>query len=289
MSNSNCINLLLLSKRHKISKTNLINLLKNIELLDGNGKTLKSNSKFVIIDKENVLINEKYFYNEIIHTNNFSNLALTLNNNIPIHEIKDNIVRLKKLNEASKKRLLFLDFEFVSNQYYEVAFQIIENGKLIQKGYFFEEKALEQQFISENGQYNCISKIVRKTTQLNKNKKNINKFDILSRQKINYILSDILANVDYMVAHHINSELQVLKNNNIIIPKTKTICTDRLFISEMNTLTRNRIKKTSMKLTDILDFFELKIDPSKLHYAYYDVEILKIVFFNIVDYFNKKY
>ena len=73
------------------------------------------------------------------------------------------------------------------------------------------------------------------------------------------------------------------------IPKTKKICTDRLFISEMNTLTRNRIKKTSMKLTDILDFFELKIDPSKLHYAYYDVEILKIVFFNIVDYFNKKY
>ena len=89
MSNSNCINLLLLSKRHKISKTNLINLLKNIELLDGNGKTLKSNSKFVIIDKENVLINEKYFYNEIIHTNNFSNLALTLNNNIPNCLIED--------------------------------------------------------------------------------------------------------------------------------------------------------------------------------------------------------
>ena len=232
MSNSNCINLLLLSKRHKISKTNLINLLKNIELLDGNGKTLKSNSKFVIIDKENVLINEKYFYNEIIHTNNFSNLALTLNNNIPIHEIKDNIVRLKKLNEASKKRLLFLDFEFVSNQYYEVAFQIIENGKLIQKGYFFEEKALEQQFISENGFYNCINKIVTKTNQLKMNKKNIN---------------DIVFFLNF------------------------------------------EIKKTSMKLTDILDFFELKIDPSKLHYAYYDVEILKIVFFNIVDYFNKKY
>ena len=44
-----------------------------------------------------------------------------------------------------------------------------------------------------------------------------------------------------------------------------------------------------MKLTDILDFFELKIDPSRGPHAYYDVEILKIVFFNIVDYFNKKY
>lgn len=282
------VNIILLSKKHKITKTNLVNLFKDLELLDGSGKTLKSNSKFIKLDKENILVDKKYFYNIIAHNNKFSDLVLTLNDNKPIHEIKDDIIRLKKLNEATTKRLLFLDFEFVANQYYEVAFQIIENGKLIQKGYFFEEKALEQQFISENGQYNCVNKIVSKTNQLKNNKKNINKFDVLSRKKINFILSDILDNVDYMVAHHSNSELQVLKNNNIIIPKSKTICTDKLFISQMDKLAKNGIKKSSMKLLDLLEFFDVKIDQSKLHYAYYDVEILKIVFFNIVKYYNDK-
>lgn len=282
------VNILTLSKRHKVTKTNLINLLKDLDLIDGSGKLLKSNSKFIKIDKENVLINNSFFYNEIISNDKFSNFVLTLNDNKPIHEIKDDIIRLKKLNEASKKRLLFLDFEFVANQYYEVAFQVVDNGVLIQKGYFFEEKALEQQFISENGFYNCINKIVTKTNQLKMNKKNINKFDILSRSKINFILSDVIKDIDYMIAHHSNSELQVLKTNNIIIPKEKTICTDKLFISQMEKLAKNGIKKSSMKLIDILEFFDVKIDPSKLHYAYYDVEVLKTVFFNIVDYFNKQ-
>lgn len=282
------IDILKIIKKHKLTKTNLVNLLKDLNLLDGSGKLLISNSKYVILEKENIFIDKKYFYNEIVNTNKFSNLVLTLNDNKAIHEIKDDIIRLKKLNIASTKRLLFLDFEFVANQYYEVAFQIVENGELVQKGYFFEEKALEQQFISENGQYNCVNKIVTKTNQLNKHKKNINKFDILNRNKINFILSDLLNNVDYMVAHHSNSELQVLKNNNIIIPKSKTICTDKLFISQMDKLAKNGIKKSSMKLIDILEFFNVKIDQSKLHYAYYDVEILKIVFFNIVEYFNSK-
>lgn len=286
VNNKNYSNIFDLSKKHKITKTNLINLLKDLKLIDGTSQLMKSNSLFIKIKNNELFINTKFFYNEIVSNSKFSDLVLTLNDNKPIHEIKDDIIRLKKLNEASKKRLLFLDFEFVANQYYEVAFQIIENGILIQKGYFFEEKALENQFISENGQYNCVNKIVTKTKQLNLDKKNDNKFDILNRSKINFILSNIINNVDYMIAHHSNSELQVLKNNNIFFPKEKTICTDKLFISQMNKLSKNGTKKSSMKLIDVLEFFNEKIDLSKLHYAYYDVEVLKIVFFNIVKYFN---
>lgn len=282
------INIDKLIVKHKLNKTNVIDLLKNLNYIYSKDEnTLVSNNINIIIkSNKKIDINLNFFYKDLILNSKFSDIVITSNINKPIHDIKDKIIKIKKLNEASKKRLLFLDFEFVANQYYEVAYQIVDNGITIQKGYFFEEKSLATQYFSDDGKYNNILRIANKTNQLKQNKK-LDKFDILSRNKINYILSNIIENVDYMIAHHINSELYILKHNDINIDKNKCICTDKLFNTEMISKNKFGHKKTSLSLTDIIEFFNIKLDISKLHYAYYDVELLKEVFFNIVNHYNK--
>ena len=83
------------------------------------------------------------------------------------NEEEDYNLSLSKFESMLKtNKVLFFD----SEEFEEIILHYLDMGKaaLAKKAL---KLALEQQFISENGKYNCISKIVRKTTQLNKNKK----------------------------------------------------------------------------------------------------------------------
>lgn len=274
--------------RHKFSKGSFVEFLKIekfVTIIDEN--SLHSNTeKIFIIDNQNIFIDSNFFYRFITNNDTFSSIVLLENHEQPIYEIEDKITRKKRIKEASKKRLLFLDFEFVLNQYYEVAYSVFENGIEINKGYFFEEKALNDKFILNNNRFSKLNKIQNKTDQLKVDKKMSNQFDIMNRKRINYILKDIIESIDYMVVHHCNSELSILKENNIFFPKSKCICTDELFRNEIDVEKKNGSRKEHLSLSDLTTYFDIKMDVSKQHYAYYDVEMLKEVFFKIVDYYD---
>jgi len=278
-------------KKHNFKKATFLDFLKKENIIHIiNDNVLISNSQHIVINhNKDIHINTDFFYKFITNNTMFNDMVLLKNFDIPIYDIKDSILKAKSVVKASKKRLLFLDFEFVLNQYYEVAFAYYDNGILVQKGYFFEEKTLEDKFIFNQNKYSGISKIFKKKKELEKSNKKNSSFDILSRIKINNILEEILEEIDFMVVHNCKSEISILKENNIFVNKNKCICTDLLFRKEIKVYKSNGQIKEHLSLSDLVDHFNIYVDKAKLHYAYYDVELASKVFFSMVKYYKNKY
>jgi len=269
------------SKKRNYSSSKLIVFFLIEKLIFSKNNKLYSNTKFIKIKNNIIYFIEEELIKIINNNNTFNKIVLMKENDKPIHVIKDLNLKKKKLVEALSTRLLFIDFEFVHNQYYELAFEIYHSGKKIQSGYFFEEIAIDKNFIfNSEGSYN-LSKIQKKKEKLD-NEKTID-YQIFNRNKLNFILKDILENIDFLVVHNCNSELKILLNNEINVPKEKCICTSNMFKNSELFLNKRGIFKVQPSLKDLASFLNIKFDASKLHYAYYDVEVTRKCFFNLVD------
>lgn len=276
-------------KKHNFKTNNFIDFLiidNFIFKINDDKNSFISNSKYVKIEK-GIHIEINYFYKYINQNDIFNQMVITEKYQIPIYKIPDLNDRKRKIIEVSSLRLLFLDFEFVNNQYYEVGFEVFQAGKRIHKGYFFEEEAYNHNYMLHKGVFAPLNKMQEKKKSINLNKKENKKVkvNLIKRNKINLILEDLIKKTDFMVVHNCSSELNILNENGIEISKEFCICTANLLNSIKQFETKDGKTKLQPSLLDLALFLNIKVDTSKLHYAYYDAEITRKCFFALVEKF----
>lgn len=291
-------------KKHNFKTNNFIDFLiidKFItKIVEDDNEIFISHSKHIKIDKI-ILINVNFFYKYINKNDLFNQIVIIERYNLPIYKIPNFQDRKKKIIEISKLRLLFLDFEFVNNQYYEVGFEVFHLGKRINKGYFFEEEAYKLNYMSHKGAFSLLNKMKEKKVIIsekieknntlileNKDDNKVTKATLVKRNKINLILEDLIDKTDFMVVHNCNSELNILKENGIEINKEFCVCTASLLKDIQEFYTKGGKLKAQPSLKDLADFLNIKVNTAKLHYAYYDVEITRKCFYALVEMFIKE-
>ena len=274
--------------KHSIRTQSFVEFLIIENILFRVGDKIHTNNKKIADIKDNkIYVDEKYFYHYLNDNDNYGKIVLNSNYQKPVHKIDDIQKRMKTLIDIADKKILFLDFEFVEYNYYEVGFEVFYKGKRINKGYFFESNVYENNYMFENKKFFKVKKINDKK-RIIKNKKNFKEYTIESKKKINYILEQIVSDVDYIVAHQCESELKILKNNGIDIQNDKCICTATILQNIQLFFDKNGKIKLIPSLKDLIELFKIKFDSSNLHFAFYDVVATRKVFFKIVEMFSQR-
>jgi hypothetical protein len=240
-------------------------------------KSQRKESVFHFSEKLNIISNGKglkvkptEFYNFIDKEVDISNLIYTDYNKELLDSIVSPEIRFSRITNIQNKRLLFIDAEFKEGNYHEIAWELWENGILVDKQYMLE-RAHFMKRIRSGINYN----------RYNRLKKYNQQFMIKTRKEINYLLKKVLKTVDYIVAHNAYGERNALIKNGMWYEKSKFLCTSK--ISE------DFMLRSSPSLMDLVDGYKIKYNSHFMHYAHEDTRLTALVFFAMIADAKERY
>lgn len=181
--------------------------------------------------------------------------------------IEDPKFRFEKINAVTNGRLAFIDAEFRNGNYHEVAWEIREAGKVVEKHYYIVREDYVKKFKGSKTTTTNYGKIDR----LQEYKQD---YTILSRKHINRIMRQSLRTADYIIAHNAYGERQMLVKNGIKFEKSKYLCTSKMALGY--------IYDRSPSLSELVDFYDVSMNSNFAHYAHEDARVAAEVFYAMV-------
>lgn len=178
--------------------------------------------------------------------------------------VEDPKIRFSRINAIRNQRLMFIDAEFKEGNYHEIAYEITENGQVVESRYML---------VREN--YIKSIKRHKENNRVNRLKHYGRDFEIVPRKHINRTLKRLLRTVKYVVAHNAHSERSILSKNGMSYEKQKFLCTSKM--------SEGFIFDRSPSLMELNDYYRLKYDSHFTHYAVEDTAIARKLFFRMVD------
>lgn len=178
--------------------------------------------------------------------------------------IEDPKFRFEKISEIANGRLAFIDAEFKNGNYHEVAWEIRENGVVVDKQYFIVREDFMRGLKSNRGNI--------KIDRLNEFKQN---YTILGRKHINRIMKEAMRSVDYIVAHNAYGERNILTKNGIKFEKSKYLCTSKMALGY--------IYDRMPSLNELVDYYDVAMNTTFAHYAHEDARAAAEVFYTMVE------
>lgn len=220
------------------------------------GKQLKDkdNKIYLVLNKKETLnyINEHNLLESLFLTEDekkFSQLT-------DIKSKKDRFLKFKN------KTLIFLDFEAKNQEYSECGIVILKRGKIIKKDYLIDKNSSDDDKI--------------KSTIKSQELSDVN-ICIDEKEILDEILKKYIKENSIIVSHNSNSEKKILQKLNIDVTNIEFICTEKFSEGFINFFSiDDKIK--SPNLLELANFFELKLNLSLVHTAFYDALICYEIF-----------
>jgi len=179
-------------------------------------------------------------------------------------------IRFRRISEAvSGEPIAFIDAEFKDGNYHEIGYEIVVDGKVIEKDYFLERKHFKKMLKKE------------KTSRYQRLDMYGRSYKIINRKHINRILKKKLKDVKFIVAHNAYGERNILLKNGLNFDKAKYICTSKM--------TNNFILTKSPSLMDIVEHYKLGYDSHFTHYAFEDTSMARKAFYRMIDHAKEKF
>jgi len=190
--------------------------------------------------------------------------------------IKDPKHRFERINEIVHGRIAFIDAEFKDGNYHEVAWEIREDGKLVDKKYFIvrEEYVKGLKFVDGKPVHSMRMKKLQAYHQ---------PYILAPRKHINYMMKKAMRSVDRIVAHNAYGERNMLLRNGIYFQKSKFLCTSRMAVDYIFDSLH------SPSLIDLVEYYSININSSFIHYAHEDARIAAEVFYRMVNSAKKEF
>ncbi len=223
----------------------------------------------IISTGESLKVKQDQFYDYLDREADLSDLAYTDYNKEILDMVADPKIRFDRIREIKNKRLMFIDAEFKEGNYHEIAWELWEGGKLIEKRYILEKAHFLKRL-----------KNLKEYSRYTRLKKHNQHCEILPRKQINYILKGLLKTVDFIIAHNAYGERNILIKNGMWYEKAKYLCTSKM--------SENFIGRQSPSLMDLVNYYAIKYDSHFTHYAHEDARMTAMVFFQMIDDAEKK-
>lgn len=190
--------------------------------------------------------------------------------------IRDVKYRFERINAFVGGRIAFIDAEFKDGNYHEVAWEIREDGKLVEKKYFIvrDEYLNRVKFVD--------NKLVE-STRIKRLRTGNQPFIIATRKHINYIMKNAMRSVDRIVAHNAFGERNMLLQNGIFFKKSKFFCTSKMAVDYIFTSDK------MPSLVDLVEYYKIPINSCFLHYAHEDARIAAEIFYKMIAMAKKEF
>lgn len=228
-------------------------------------KVFESDNGLKIISTgETLKVSKTELFDYLDNNADISDLTYTDENMDLLDSINDIEVRFRRINEISHKRLLFIDAEFKEGDYHEIAWEIVENGELVDSEYILERKHFMKK-VNSPAEYKRYNRLKRYKQP----------FEVFTRKQINRRLKEVLENVDYIIAHNAYGERNALTKNGMFFEKTKYLCTSKM--------AKDFVGQLSPSLTDLVTHYKLPHKSHFFHYAHEDTRLARVVFFAMIE------
>lgn len=224
----------------------------------------------IISTGESLKVSKTEFFEYLDSNADISDLTYTDENMDLLDSINDIEVRFRRINEISHKRLMFIDAEFKEGDYHEIAWEIVEDGELVESEYILERKHFMKKVNSPTDY-----------KRYNRLKRYKQPFDVLTRKQINRKLKEALVDVDYIIAHNAYGERNVLTKNGMFFEKTKYLCTSKM--------AKDFVCQLSPSLLDLVHHYKLPHESHFFHYAHEDTRLARLVFFSMLEDANDRF
>jgi len=217
----------------------------------------------IISTGESLKVKPNEFYEFMGKEADISDLTYTDYNKELLDSVVSPKIRFDRIAAIQNKRIIFIDAEFKEGNYHEIAWELWEDGKLVEKQYILERAHFMKRIrnLSKYSRYDRLKKYNQPVA-------------IKTRKEINYLLKTVLRTVDYIVAHNAYGERNALITNGMWYEKAKFLCTSK--ISE------NFIARSSPSLMDLVNIYKLKYNSHFTHYAHEDTRLTALVFFAMI-------
>lgn len=190
--------------------------------------------------------------------------------------IEDPKFRFEQISKVVHSRIAFIDAEFKDGNYHEVAWEIREDGKVVDKKYFIvREEYMKKVKIVDDKVIQPIR--IRKLQEANY------PFVVTLRKHINRIMKNDMKSVDRIVAHGAQGERNMLIQNGIRFKKSKFLCTSNMMVGYVY----DRQKMPS--LNDLVAYYGIPVNSNFLHYAHEDARVAAEVFYTIIESAKKEF
>ena len=217
----------------------------------------------IISTGESLKVKAEEFYDFLDKEADISELAYTDYNKELLDAVTSTEIRFDRISKIKDGRIIFIDAEFKEGNYHEIAWELWENGKLIEKQYILEKAHFMKRIrrLSKYGRYDRLKQYKQS-------------FAIKTRKEINYMLKRLLKTVDYIVAHNAYGERNALITNGMWYEKSKFLCTSKM--------SEDFISRHSPSLMDLVKHYKIKYNSHFIHYAHEDTRLTAIVFFAMI-------
>lgn len=178
--------------------------------------------------------------------------------------IEDPKYRFERISNISDGRIAFIDAEFRNGNYHEVAWEIREKGKVVDKKYFIVKEDFLKKFkkLSNSPRINHLNDLKQS-------------FEIISRKHINRIMKYDMRSVDYIVAHNAYGERTMLVNNGIKLEKSRFLCTSKMSLGY--------IYDRMPSLIELVEHYGISVNSNLIHYAHEDARVAAEVFYKMIE------
>ncbi len=224
----------------------------------------------VISDGNSLKVNQDEFFKYLDTYAEADDLCYTDENMDLLDSVVNPKIRFQRIEDIRNKRLIFIDAEFKEGNYHEIAWEVFENGVLVESDYILERKHFLQKFNSP-AEYKRLTRLKRYNQS----------FEVKTRKQINRILRKVLNGVDFIIAHNAYGERNALIKNGMKFEKTQFLCTSKM--------ARNFVGKLSPALTDLVLHYKLQHHSHFFHYAHEDTRLAREVFFAMLDDAKERY
>lgn len=218
----------------------------------------------IISNGTSIRVIESEFNEYITEKDIVNDLAYTDDNKEVLDMIESPKIRFSRINDVKDGRLMFIDAEFKEGNYHELAYEITENGKVIESRYMLVRENFAKSI-----------KRHRENQRVKRLKTYKQPFEIVPRKHINRALKKLLRTVDYVIAHNAYGERNILIKNGMKYDKQKFICTSKM--------SSGFIFDRPPSLLELNDHYRLKYDSHFTHYASEDTAMARRLFFRMID------
>jgi hypothetical protein len=255
--------------KHNFSVRRVIDVLTQNSVIPKRSQRFKkefvsNNGLEVISTGTSLRVIEKELMNYLGEQNALDGVAFADELNDVYDTIEDPKFRFERISNISNGRLVFIDAEFKDDNYHEVAWEVRENGKVIEKEYFL----VKEEFLKSLKRYNRVPKLKR----LKEYKQSCK---IVSRKHINRLMKKVIKSADYIVAHNAYSERNILFKNGIRVDKSKFLCTSKM--------TLGYIYDRTPSLIELVNHYGIKIQSHFTHYAHEDARVAAEIFYTMIE------
>lgn len=234
-------------------------------------KVFESNNGIKVISSGNILrVHQGDFFEYLDKNAVEEDLIYTDENMDLLDHIRSPKIRFRRIEEVRNKRLVFIDAEFKEGNYHEIAWEVFENGVLVESNYILERRHFMTKFNSPT-EYKRLTRLKRYNQS----------FEVKTRSQINRLLRKILNDVDFIIAHNAYCERNMLIKNGITILKNKFLCTSKM--------SNDFICKVSPSLIDVVHHYKLPHNSHFFHYSHEDTRLVREIFFAMLDDAKERY